>query len=300
MTINIRELVMPVVAGFVLTLFLNWMVGYLTKENGRVITSEPLVNSEKYDVFVRIENYTSKPLTEIQFIISGNASEIEITGYPPLEIQTSQAQSNTTETVYVVKAVSGGTRGTIKVSTKQPDMHIRVVNAEDLGLAVEYEGFVAESKSSRTFKYALVSSVVYLVILLSINYWAMGRVASAKEKTNELNARLDKIERLDIERKKEIEKKQEDIEKKLTSASTANLKLRILWKSRVRDLQLENNFYRSLIGNIAKESKVDGDHLKKEVTDTLKTFKAMDQNNLSMEDVVKLVMYEDLNKGRRP
>jgi hypothetical protein len=280
---RLREMTLPVVATFLVTLALNACVDYFSRQFGSVILGPPFdFGGNRYYLPLDIANFENAPIDGLRVTVPSYIEPFRITSAAPVTISqiVNEVHGPGTKTL-----VLGGlephrvTRLLLPVASLADSQSLRIQNHKNLRLEMQSASDI-ENPVLRSLLFVLLNSTVY-AILLGLLYWTIGgklvnlrqRITDEKKESKE---RLEEAKETSGEQLERVVK----VEKELRDYNYDSLRTKILLLARISDYAKELQFWRDTVRKVLVSSAAgranDAELLIAEITSTLKTYSTRD------------------------
>jgi cell division protein FtsB len=286
---KLRDIILSVVAGFLITLLLNSFVEYLGRPFGSVAFGSALdIGGNKYYLPLDVANFENEPINGFRIVVPAYVGPSQIITSAPLSISPVTGEVRGPDTKVLVL---GGlephriTRILLPLSKPSDLQHVRAQNHKKLRLAVQ-EGENVESPFFKSLGLLLTNALVYAFII-GLSTWYV--TSKRKELLEELR---ESREQLNEERDK-LEKSMKELTQKISDVTQSSARIRIILFARISDYAKELRFWRDTVRKILSSSSsgraVDAELLISEVTATLKTYSTRNIEGANDFEAVKVL-----------
>jgi hypothetical protein len=280
------ETIATLIITFVISIFLNTTLNYLSKYKGSVLIQRPLDLDGNTYIPIIFSNFTDDFKSDVVFAFPCKIDPSKIRSTSPLSVTARQSDTSTAESLLVfggfppnstaslyvpVSAISGTNFNEIML--KNPNAgKIKILNNSDI-----YD------PARQAMLTALFDSCVYAVMFTLV---LMYMRIKHDERKKHLDQQIEKSE----ERSNQATSELNDLKGEVKRSSDKISKFRLLFLARIDDYRKELDFYRKTIAHLLIREKSDKKVID-EITDHLKTYGTKDFSKRDLESILALSTY---------
>ena len=280
------SLILNIIITFVITLALQTIASYSTLSNGEVQYSVLTKSKNDYQAIVRIENASTKPISDLQILIPKSVHPKEIISTNPIKIDITDSDlTNQDLKILSISMIPPSTTTILFIPLHQEAECCTFVNLDSLQLN-QNNGLYLEQPLLTAFKKGIEVALILMLIYIPITLYLSTKIKETSIKldsTRQESADLKKtIEDLQDEIKKEhhdmrdhFQKQKKEHQEKLTQATLKISKIKATLIRAISDYSKELDFWKDTIRKMlythASDSKI-VDKLIDSMTATLGTY----------------------------
>lgn len=259
---------------------------YLGKNNVEIFISDKLQESDtSYIQSISIINYKSYEVSDVSFYLP-DASIRKLINDSSIDIKKSNNK-------FIINKIYSKSNNTITVKFLDPNNKsdgIKCLMEGHSGYDVIYGD---ETNYFRNINYFLVilNAIFLALILLAVNFFKNYTIYLLELKSDSLKEDIANSKEMDQENKRKIEElnlSRKELDKRIETTNSRIGRLKIISYKQIADLRKENDYYKNLLNELIRESKLDSNlDIHTTVTKTLKTYttqsKFVNENNVLEE-----------------
>jgi|GEM_PF-6388391 len=271
------------IVNFIMQISLDY---FLTKENGQIISSASVkVDSLHYSQTLLVSNYQKKSIENLEFSTTkGSIADIVSNG--------SIITKKISEKKFLIEKLYPFSNITIRVDLLKPSANsedepdVQPLNFSENDLVFQKVNDFKQ-KIKIDWLNILINCLV-ISIIFGFFFYFFDResnklyvsIAETKKDAQELSNELDK-------NRKQNFKKIDNAEKNIRTFKESYTKLKILLLKKTRDLQKENDYYKTLLKSIItkNQNKINQEDIEDLVRDHLKTFSTKGKIDSSLDEI---------------